>query len=159
MLHFNLTNENNHNLNCIDVSQVEDMTYLFYKLLDKTNLNINISEWDVSKVKSMHSMFKDSKFNGDISQWNVSNVKDMNYMFCNAEFNQDISNWNVSNVKKMEGMFYLSQFTKSLRNWNVSNVTNLEPSKSTVTTLFSLICFKLIVLVTTLPTLLTAALT
>ena len=63
---------------------------------------INISDWDVSNVKSMCQMFwlcKELKSIGDISKWNVSKVTDMFCMFCGCKkFNQDISGWNVSNV-------------------------------------------------------------
>ena len=40
------------------------------------------------------------KFNSDISNWDVSNVTDMTSMFNGCKsFNQDISKWNVSKVK------------------------------------------------------------
>ena len=42
----------------------------------------HISEWGVSNVTNMRSMFKDAEsFNGDLSKWNVSNVTDMRSMF------------------------------------------------------------------------------
>ena len=63
---------------------------------------IDISDWDVSNVKSMRQMFwlcNELKSIGDISKWNVSKVTDMFCMFCGCKkFNQDISGWNVSNV-------------------------------------------------------------
>ena len=47
-----------------------------------------------------------SKFNQDISNWDVSKVKNMNTMFYGcSKFNQDISNWDVSKVKSMYGIF------------------------------------------------------
>ena len=43
-----------------------------------------------------------TSFNGDLSNWDVSNVTDMHSMFCEAEsFNGDLSNWDVSNVTDM----------------------------------------------------------
>ena len=45
-----------------------------------------LENWDVSKVKDMHSMFAFcNKFDCDLSHWNTSKVKDMKDMFtcCN----------------------------------------------------------------------------
>jgi len=80
------------------------------------------SFWDVSKIKKMDYLFKNSNFNGDISRWDVSNVIDMFEMFFNSKFNGDISRWDVSNVVHMSGMFNLSLFTGDISNWNVSKV-------------------------------------
>ena len=64
---------------------------------------IDISDWDVSNIKSMRGMFfmcKELKSVGDISEWDVSNVISMISMFDRCKsFNQDISKWDVSNVK------------------------------------------------------------
>ena len=69
-------------LNFIDTSRIDDMSYLFYKLKD---FNGDISKWDVSNVVYMENMFCNAEsFNGDISKWDVSNVRNMNYMFLNA---------------------------------------------------------------------------
>ena len=70
---------------------------------------IDISDWDVSNMKSMRSMFygcDELKSVGNISGWDVSNVTDMQYMFCKVgNFNQDISKWDVSNVRHHDYMF------------------------------------------------------
>ena len=88
---------------------------------------IDISDWDVSNIKSMRGMFfmcTELKSVGDISKWNVSKVTDMNSMFHGCKyFNQDISGWNVSNVENMWNMFVdCKKFNQDISRWDVSKV-------------------------------------
>jgi surface protein len=89
----------------------------------------HISEWDVSNVVNMYSLFDNKKeFNDDISRWDVSNVVHMGFMFTNAhKFNQPIGSWNVSNVTTMICMFMdAHSFNQPIGNWNVSKVGNMD---------------------------------
>lgn len=80
---------------------------------------------DISRVTNMNYLFEFSPFNGDISKWDVSHVTEMDYMFADSCFNGDISNWDVSNVRKMGRMFIRSNFAGNIDQWNVSDEADL----------------------------------
>ena len=93
----------------------------------------HISNWDVSQVTDMQSLFAPpygdiSTFNDDINDWDVSNVTNMGGMFIHAKaFNSPIDTWDVSNVTNMHGMFSNAQsFNQVVGGWDVSNVTSMQ---------------------------------
>jgi surface protein len=101
---FESASEFNQPLNSWNVSNVTDMTQMFYFT---NNFNQDLDSWDVSKVTTMARMFAVARnFNGKISSWNVSAVTDISFMFVFAsKFNQNLSNWDVSNKANMEQLF------------------------------------------------------
>lgn len=121
----------NSSMNCAnvsswDVSNIQDMRYLFYKT---SVFNQDISGWNVANVTNMSDIFaRSTAFNQDISGWNVNNVTNMSEMFGWAEeFNQDISGWDISRVTDMSGMFTCAyRFNQDISNWHVDNVENMS---------------------------------
>ena len=95
----------------------DELRKLVRKLIKERGENADLNDIDVSEITDMSYLFYDTKFNGDISNWKVSNVEDMPYMFYDSKFNGDISNWDVSNVKYMTGMFVKSPLEKNPPKW------------------------------------------
>ena len=112
-----LAKDKNANLNDIDISNIKDMSFLFFELDPH---NIDISEWDVSKVEDMHNMFDlCTHFNCNLSNWNVSNVEWMTSMFfgCKNFKGEGLENWNVSKVRFMTYMLYGCDSLKNKPSW------------------------------------------
>ena len=107
------TEQNPIDFNDIDVSNLDSFSNDKDKckgIFEYTKFKyIDISDWDVSNIKSMRGMFfmcKELKSVGDISEWDVSNVTSMTSMFDGCIlFNQDLSKWNVSKVRWYSYMF------------------------------------------------------
>ena len=117
------------NFNDIDVSNIDSFCNNKNKgIFEGTTFKyIDISDWDVSNVRTMNYMFaycKELKSVGDISYWDVSNVTNMYCMFLDCKFfNQNISKWDVSKVTDMQFMFYgCKKFNQDISGWDVSKV-------------------------------------
>ena len=123
-------NKTDIDLNCLDVSDISDFSYLFSryygehvtpnnqkmkgsgkesKILQK--LNPKIESWDVSLAKTTDFMFAFSKFNGDISQWYFGdNWESADSMFMSSDFsgknlNNNSGIMDISNLKVASYMF------------------------------------------------------
>jgi len=112
-----LAKDKDADLNDIDVSNIEDMSYLFYKLDPH---NIDISLWDVSNVEDMEGMFEGcDKFNANLSNWDVSKVVLMPAMFtkCKKFEGNGLENWNILHVENMVNMFDQCDSLKNIPSW------------------------------------------
>ena len=97
---------NNYKLSNLDVSSIDNMANLFENF-NFTSTGVEISDWNVSNVTNMESMFANSKgFNKNLNNWDVSNVTNMKKMFYNCEdLNQSFSNWKIQKDTLTNGMF------------------------------------------------------
>jgi surface protein len=121
-----MANAFNSDISTWDVSQVNDMRYMFS---ESRKFNHDLSKWDVSNVNRMDGMFrKASAFNKDISGWDVSNVSDMSEMFSDAiAFGRDLSMWKVGKVEDMTEMFHhASSFNSDISSWAVSGAEKMK---------------------------------
>lgn len=108
-------------LNDIDTSKVKDMSNLFFNLFkNNINVrNIDISRWNVSQVTDMTAMFfKCEEFNCDISHWDVSNVEATSGMFYKCKkFSYDLSKWKPTKLRYCKEMFTGCELLKTLPEW------------------------------------------
>jgi hypothetical protein len=91
-----------------------------WAVIDLWKFNGDISNWDVSGVENMTSMFNRSDYtgdNGDISDWDVSNVKNMSYMFQHSNFSGNLDLWKVTYGMVAVNMFSWSKLQKNKPEW------------------------------------------
>ena len=116
----------------LDVSNVQDMTCMFYGAAQMTYYDI--SRWDVSKVESMNHMFCDNNNleSLDLSHWDVSNIRTIYCMFDDCHSLKsigDVSQWNTANLIDAGGWLnYATAFVGNnegildLSGWNTRNL-------------------------------------
>ena len=111
-------------LTMIDTSKIDDMSYLFQYYPIKT---IDVSTWDVSRVKTMENMFAQCKNLTDIyglDKWKTDNLTNIYQMFVGAKQLKnigDISSWNFNKIKHMALAFYGCENLEDIG--NLDNIT------------------------------------
>lgn len=105
-------------LGSIDIRNITDLSRLFY-LYPRDNYS-GIEKWNVSHVKNMSEMFKNTaKFYGGISNWDISKVKNMQYMFTYTTLisKEKVNNWKVSDDVKYYGIFRDTKLEHTPPDW------------------------------------------
>ena len=77
---------------------------------------------------NMEGMFENSAGNMELSEWDVSKVGQVRGMFRHATGfrSLNVSKWNVRAITDMEEMFAFSYGVKNLTEWDVSHVIESE---------------------------------
>ncbi|MCV3430447.1 DUF285 domain-containing protein [Campylobacter lari] len=123
----NLVHNERISLRDIDVSLIDDFSYVFYysKRLDF----LGIERWDVSNAKDMSYMFFNcTKFNHSLLHWKTSNATRMAHCFENCHaYEHSVANWDVQNVITMAYLFHnCKNFHHELDEWNIQKDCNTQ---------------------------------
>ena len=121
-----VTNDFNEDISGWDMSNVENMSGMFYR---QPLFNQDLSSWDTSNVHNISSIFwKASAFNQPLNSWDVSNVTNMAFSLRETSvFNQDLSSWDIGKVTSMRSIFYRSyMFDQDISSWNINKASNLD---------------------------------
>ena len=124
-------------------SNVFSMDYMFQ---NSGVTNLDLSDWDVSKVTTFNGMFRDAKSltTLDLTDWGANRIVstvDMSSMFngTTALANLTLTNFKTTNVTNMGFMFENSGVTNlDLSDWDVSKVTSFWSMFRRATSLITL---------------------
>ena len=122
LFRFNSSNSFDASLQTWDVSNIQDISYMFAGC---ANFTENIDNWDTANITLMVGTFQGCfNFNSDLGLWSTTNVTDMSYMFSAAQtFNGNVTTWDTGNVENFQWMFYkAASFNQDIGNWNTSGI-------------------------------------
>lgn len=131
----NASEKNPINLNDIDISNITDLSNVFWRVSHLHPKYIDISHWDVSNVLDFSNMFNECSTLhsiGDISGWNVSSGQDFYNMFNGCKMLKnigDLSDWKMGSAINIKSMFENCKRLTDIGDvgqWVVSNVRNFN---------------------------------
>lgn len=105
---------------------VTDLSNLFHHA---KKFNQDLSNWDVSRVKSFSGMFSHAEaFNQPLNSWDMRNAKYIIGMFDGAKaFNQPLDQWDTRSVTSIKRVFEdTPSFDQNLSNWRLPNVRDMS---------------------------------
>lgn len=109
----------------LDVSNVENASYMFQNCTKL--INLDVSNWNTSNIQTLEGTFVYCSKLQDISlqNWNTSSVKNLTNTFrrCQSITEIHIDDWDVSNVKNFSSIFgyCLNLKNINLKKWNTKN--------------------------------------
>ena len=121
----------NKDLDNWNVSNVEDISNMFYGATGFDNGGQFMTSWRPRSCTDMSGMFRSAHaFNKTINAWgpSLSGVTLFKDMFRNAyTFNRALDTWDVSSAINLNNMFLEAyDFNQDLNNWDVSNVREFD---------------------------------
>lgn len=105
------------NIKYWNISQIIDMRYTFYRIMDTTNTikNTGIENWDVTNVLSLYKTFMYADFKLNLKNWRPRSAWDVRYCwYLGANSVQDCRNWcfNITDSR------YYYRFNYGPRSWS-----------------------------------------
>ena len=114
------------NIADVDVSEIKDMSYLFYKTDFGGSWTADLSGWDTSNVEYMSWMFKNCKELTKVSLPHTEKVENMAGMFYGCKELTKVELPRIEKVKSMIGMFEGCTSLKEVSLLHTQNVTNMN---------------------------------
>ena len=107
----------------VDVSEITNMSDLFFNSDFGGSWTADLSDWDTSNVKNMKSMFIGCTSLEQVSLPHTQNVKNMSLMFVGCTKLTKVELPHTDNVTNMGWMFVgCENLQQDFSSWNITNV-------------------------------------